>query len=119
MTWLSIVWSYSSVLAAIVGGFALGALVLWKQSPTLPVFRGGITLLVGSVFFSGQIITTLMTEPASTPRVTSRFFIWIVFSVAVGIGSWVSGRRWHKQQVEQRAALAIAAAVPPEPPIEL
>jgi hypothetical protein len=121
--WVTVVWSPSSAIAAVVGGFALGALILWKQSPTRPKFRAGITLLVGTVFYTGQTVATVMTEPTTdasiAPRLTSRFLLWVLFSAAVGVGCWVSGRRWHRQQVKDRRDRALASAVPSESPVEL
>jgi uncharacterized membrane protein YedE/YeeE len=96
MDWLFDVWSVPGVTAAIVGGLVFGwairrpFYILVVTQTTIVFF---FVLLTGAVFFGGQIVDTLLADPVHASRVTSRFAEWVVFSLAVAIGTRLAGPR--------------------------
>lgn len=91
---LLVVWTAASVVTAIVGGFALGLVVVARfENPRFDAIESGgvmvlLGILAGAVFFIGQAIEALSSDgPQFAWRVVSRFGLWGVFTLAMGAGT--------------------------------
>lgn len=94
----------SAVGVATVGGFAVGWLLLAEAirdprygtgaaAGTYARLIGGMGILIGGVFWSGQIVSSAVDGDPAWPRAAARYVVWLIFSVAVGVGVYVGLRR--------------------------
>ena len=90
------VFSTIAVAYAIATGLAFGStFLLWmslKYTPAVALtsrklgfLAAGATALAGTLFFAGQIVQAVATDP-SWPRALARGALWEVFSIAIGCG---------------------------------
>lgn len=102
MSALFTLWTFSAILAALGVGLFIGlAVALFpimvgarRSASLLTPTRTGIVLAllvawVGSAFYAGQAIDSYLAADPGLPRVISRWTIWLLFSLAVGIGCWL------------------------------
>lgn len=96
MDWITEVWTIPAILAAIIGGFALGVIFFGRLGFQRAAFMVSMVTLIGGVFYSGQILDTVLSDPTHGERVTSRFAIWVIYAVAIFLGAalenWVTDR---------------------------
>lgn len=97
-----------AVLYAVASGLAIGStFLLWLSLrfpmkillPTLhlAVLAAAATAFVGTVFFAGQIVQALATDP-NWPRALGRAFLWEIFSLSIGVGLGVARSFAHREQ---------------------
>jgi hypothetical protein len=110
---LTEVWSPLSVLAAAIPGFLLGYLLLgrfaadpaYASGDATPLDYGVLTAILtaatGLIFYGFQIITSLVDGDTHWTRVVSRYAIWVLYSLAIGIGLWL---RLHRHIAARHAA---------------
>lgn len=103
------VWNLASVVFAIFAGTLLGALAVghYASDPSYAsgqatpvdyaVLVGVMTTAVGLVFFGFQVLGSFLDDDPLWTRVVSRFGLWVVYSVAIGVGTWAR-LRWHAQR---------------------
>lgn len=120
---LSEVWRPLDIGFAVIEGLLFGYIVVGRFAAD-PTYASGLaepreiawitawsTAAAGFLFFGGQILASFLGHDASWTRVVSRYGIWVVFSVAVGIGIFVRLVRHmrrkhaevHDQAVSERA----------------
>jgi hypothetical protein len=94
-----IVWTPASVLTALIGGGALGLLIVSRfENPRFDALETVavmviIGMLAGLVFFAGQAVETYYSDgPAFAWRVISRFGLWGLFVVAMAFGTGLGVR---------------------------
>lgn len=90
---LTSVWSVPSILVAVFGGLATGALLLYylhrrdpRHAGTYGVLVAGALTLVMGVFYLGQTAEAVLTGDPLWYRIVSRFGLAVMFSVAAGAG---------------------------------
>lgn len=101
MTLFFTLWTPSAILAAALVGLGIGlALALFpamigsERSTILAPSRAGLVaaalvVWLGSAFYAGQGVDSYLSADPGLPRVVSRWALWLLFSVAVGIGVWI------------------------------
>lgn len=98
----------AALAAAIAGGLGFGWLVLGELiqsdrfgTATAAALHFGLLVgllgvVMGLIFYAGQIASALADHDQAWPRAAARYGLWIVFSIATGIGTWLGLRReWH------------------------
>lgn len=96
--------SPAALVTAIVGGIAVGWLLVAEAirdprygTGTAAGMYGrlicGMGIVVGGIFWSGQIVAAYADNDPNWPRAAARYVLWVVFSVAVGLGVYVGLRR--------------------------
>jgi hypothetical protein len=124
-----LVWSPATLVAAALGGFGFGFLIIGPLSER-PLFvssasAGQLAVLVGGlaafgmlVFFAGQAGATAAEGDTLWPRVISRAGLAVVYGVAIGIGLYASVRGAHRRRHKRAVATARQqlAAAPKRPP---
>lgn len=94
MSLLFEVWTFGSVSLAIFGGF-VGGLVLQSIHPETiersiavrAFLKSWLIAVMGALFFTGQAVGEWGGVPIE--HVTSRFTLWLLFSVLIGVGAYV------------------------------
>lgn len=88
------VWTLAGFVALCVGGFLVGSLYLSRLRTLTSLSARQFQVLVfessafvGSVFYVGQIIDSLIQSPDLADRVISRYLLWLMFSLALSVGS--------------------------------
>ena len=116
MTWaqLSEVWTPISIGFAIVAGVGFGYFLVgwvastmtWASGLATP---GGVSWLavslvstVGLLFYGGQVWTSYLVGDTAWTRVVSRFVLWLLYSLAIGVGTWIRIR--HLTDLKTEAA---------------
>lgn len=111
---LTEVWNLASILFAICAGVGLGALAVghYASDPAYAsgeatsaeygVLVGFLAIAIGLVFFGFQVLATYLDGDPHWTRVVSRFGVWVVYSVAIGLGT---GMRltWHTSRKHAEA----------------
>lgn len=93
------VWNPASLLFAAVAGLLLGWFAVGRYASD-PVYASGqaspreygvlvalMAIAVGLVFFGFQVLGTYIDGDPAWTRVVSRFFIWMLYCVAIGFGT--------------------------------
>lgn len=95
------IWSPGTVIAALVTGFLLGFLFLGylAAAPTYAsvrltaaktaLFTVASTLLTGIVFWGGQTFAAWLEGDPGWPRVMTRYVLWVIWALAMGVGTWL------------------------------
>lgn len=124
---ITTVWTPAGTAVAAIAGLMLGVLVLGYLA-TLPTYvseatpleAGGIVVLAsslaGAVFYAGQIVVAVGADDVPD-RLVSRYGLWVLYSVAMGAGTWARlawalyrrGRHVHEQAVTEVQAEVEAA----------
>lgn len=112
------VWTPATSITALMAGLAMGFFVVGTIAAN-PLYAsnlaaasavgrlvGGMAIITGVVFYVGQAIAAIADGDAGWPRVVSRFGLWMVYAIALGIGSWLRLRR----HAAMRAKAAVAQA---------
>jgi hypothetical protein len=114
---LLVVWSPATLIVSVIAGLGVGYWIVGRvaadpawASPSASA--GGLALLVavlaigvGLVFFVGQATATAV-EGGPWERVASRFGLWVVYAIFLGLGT---GRRVADHMEARRAAARIRA----------
>lgn len=102
MNELLIVWTPAGVISAIAGGLGIGYFVIgqilrnprYSSGQASPFESGRLVALagaiVGATFYVGQTLSTLLEESGGVDlawRVVSRFALWLLYSLCLGIGA--------------------------------
>lgn len=116
---LTEVWSPLSALLAIAAGVGYGILVGWIA--TNPAYSSGmasplrlaVIALVfaasaGLVFFALQTLGSYLSGDPHWSRVMSRYGQWAVFSLAIGVTTWIVVKRDLHQRRNRAHQRAIA-----------
>ena len=95
----------AEVIAAIVGGIAVGVLLL-ANAVRNPRHRtgaaaagmyarliAGMGILLGGIFWTGQVITKATEADPLWADAAVHYIVWVVFSLAVGLGVYIGLRR--------------------------
>lgn len=112
------VWTPLSALLAVFAGVAYGLLVGWiatdpnYSAGTASALRLAVIATVfaasaGLIFFALQTLGTYLSGDSNWPRVMSRYGQWVVFSLSIGITTWVRVER----DLQRRRARAHERAV--------
>lgn len=108
---LSEVWRPLDIGIAALEGLLFGLLLVgrfaanpaYASGVARPSEYGGIIALMtaasGAIFYGGQILATYAAGDQGWTRVVSRYGIWVVFSLAIGLGTWIRLRRHLAQKV--------------------
>ena len=95
-----VVWSPDAILTALIGGATLGLLVVARfENPRFGALdtvavTAMVAILAGFVFYAGQAVETYFADGITHAwRVVSRFGLWVLFSLAMAIGTGLSVRR--------------------------
>lgn len=113
------VWGWPVAVASVLAGLAVGIEVLGPvlrhpsfssriASPaSYATMVGVLAALTGLAFYAGQVAGAIADGDPLWWRVASRYTLWLLYSVALALGSWVSlvahQRRRHRV-AHQRAA---------------
>lgn len=101
MTAFLSVFDLPGILYAIGSGILTGAtLVLWislRIPPRVPLstrhsaaIAAGAMVLLGTMFYFGQISQAILSGDPMWPRALARYFLWDVFAIAIGVGLGIS-----------------------------
>lgn len=97
---LLVVWSPTTLIVAVLAGLGVGYWIVgriasdpvWVAGTATPRGLGILTILlavaIGLVFYAGQTAATWAENDDAWPRVVSRFGLWVVYSVFLGLGTW-------------------------------
>lgn len=92
-------WDAGTVVLAIFGGTLFGAALQSVHNRTAlvrPFYRSALQslylIIAGLCFWPGQILEALQAGDQHIDRITSRFGLWILFSLAASVGSYVSAK---------------------------
>lgn len=113
---LTEVWNEYTILFAICAGISLGYLVVGHYASD-PAYASGeatsveygvlvatLAVAIGLVFFGFQVIATFIEGDPLWTRVVSRFGIWVVYSVAIGLGTGIRlTRHTRRKRAETHA----------------
>lgn len=101
---LTTVWSPISALLAIMAGTAYG--VAAGRIATNPAYSAGIASPIrtavitsifaasgGLIFFAAQSLGSYLSNDPNWSRVMSRYGQWFLFSIAIGVTTWILVRR--------------------------
>lgn len=98
---LTAVWSPATILAAIVAGAIVGIVLVgslasnpaYAAKDATPLRYGLLTAVAagaaGCAFYSLQILASYVDEDPNWRRAASRFLLWVVFSIVIGLGTWI------------------------------
>lgn len=102
---LTEVWTPLSVALAVISGLAVGVILVGRYAAN-PAYASGVAspaeyaslagimgLAIGVIFYGGQILTSYLGGDTEWTRVVSRFGIWAMYSLAIGLGTWIRIRR--------------------------
>lgn len=118
---LTEVWTPLSVVLAALAGLVLGYFVIGRiaSDPTYAsgrakpreygVLTSGLTVAVGLVFYSVQIIAVYIYDDNELARVLGRFGLWVLYGVCIGVGVSVRLRRYYKTKRDEAHERAVAA----------
>lgn len=62
----------------------------------------GYAIAVGAVFYVGQAAASILDGDPGWPRIVTRFTIWVVFCVAMGVATYLR-LVWHTEQRHREA----------------
>lgn len=97
------VWTTSAVIAAVLAGFAIGAVLgifprMIGSTPTVVApRRAGIVVALlmawaGEAFWLGQATDSYLSADPGLPRVLSRAALWLLYASMVGVGVYAALR---------------------------
>lgn len=103
----------TGVLGGLLAGYFLVGLVAadptWVSPLATPrrvaVLVASYNVAVGGLFYLGQTVAALMDGDTGWPRLATRFLLWIVFSLALGVGTYarlVVHARQRERQARER-----------------
>jgi hypothetical protein len=119
------VWMPSTVLAAAGTGFAIGVLVLGYLG-SVPTYAADGTpgqvgrvvafggALAGLVFYVGQAAATYADDDPNVSRIVSRFGLWVLYSLGMGLGTYVRLAHIARKRRKQVHQLALEELAPME-----
>ncbi len=128
MTWSELieVWSPLSILAALVSGLIVGYLLVGRFASD-PAYASGVSTPIeygivaavlaaalGAIFYGLQIATSWFGGDTAWTRVVSRFGLWALYSVAIGIGTWIRLNRHIARKHAEAHERAVAELGAPE-----
>ncbi len=97
MNYLFSVWDVPAVSIALVGGVIAGV-VLQAVHPQSDedarrsVLKVWIVAAIGTIFFAGQAAQAFVLDDPSLDHATSRWALWLLFSVTCGVGAYAGHR---------------------------
>lgn len=99
------VWTPLSIVAAILSGLVVGYFLVGRFASD-PAYASGIagpvdyalitavlSIAIGMIFYSLQILTSFIGGDTAWTRVVSRFGLWVLYALAIGFGTWLRLRR--------------------------
>lgn len=99
--WISVLYAIAS---GIVAGSTFLLYIVLRFPPAVRIshkmnfaLTAGILALLGTVFFAGQISYAFLNDPF-WPRALGRYVLWLIFSIAVGLGLSVSRSFAHRRE---------------------
>lgn len=99
------VWTPLSIAAAVLSGLVVGYFLVGRFASD-PAYASGIagpfdyavitavlSIAIGMIFYSLQILTSFIGGDTAWTRVVSRFGLWVLYAIAIGVGTWIRLRR--------------------------
>ena len=115
---LLVVWTPATMAVAVLAGIGVGYWIVgrfaadprWAAASASPrglgILVAVLAAIVGLVFYVGQATATFVEGDPNWPRVVSRFGLWLLYAVFLGLGTW---RRVADQVRARRTAIRTRA----------
>lgn len=90
-------WSPLAIGVVLIGGLALGAAVFAPErvEARFALFR---TVLIGAVFWAGQIVEEFSHADGPLGHEISHFMLWMVFAMSIFCGTLLGNRWLHRKE---------------------
>jgi len=110
---ISDTWTVATIVVAVAAGLGVGYLMLGKLASN-PAYASqyltsrsvGILVIVtalfsGGAFYIGQIVATAAEGDGGWARILSRYGLWIIYSIALGIGTSFRLDKYSKRRMKK------------------